>query len=58
MWLDKIPLTSISPMEIIHMDLFKYMGGDYLSIHDQVSTYCFMFELRHTNSKEILMKIR
>ena len=56
--LDKIPLTSLNPMDIIHADLFKYQGTDYLSIHDQVSTYCFMFQLRHTDSKEVLMKLK
>ena len=37
--LDKIPLTSLSPMQIIHANLFKYFGKDYMSICDQVSTY-------------------
>ena len=55
--MDKVPLTSLSPMQVIHCDLFKYMGKDYMSICDQVSTYTFLFNMKHTDTREILEKI-
>ena len=54
---DKIPLTSLSPMDILHADLFQYQGSQYLSVRDQVSTYTFMFELRQTDSRSIIKKL-
>ena len=45
-------------MEIIYADLFKYMGKNYLSVRDQVSSYTFMFDMKHTDTKEIMEKLR
>ena len=37
--INKILLTSLELMSILHTDLFKYKNTDYLVTRDQVSTY-------------------
>merc|ERR1712059_143257 len=36
---DKIKLTALEPMDILHIDGFQYNGLDYIAIRDQVSEF-------------------
>merc|ERR1712059_179906 len=39
---DKIKLTSLNPMDIIHVDGFNYNGMEFITIRDQVSQFTWM----------------
>ena len=52
--LDKISLTELEPMSIIHIDLFQFKKKDYLSMRDQVSTFTWFSHLPTTDMSKVL----
>ena len=52
--MDKIPLTSLQPMQIIHVDLFQFGPNHYVSTRDQVSSYTWFSYLGLTNTTKVL----
>ena len=54
---DKIELTKLEPMDILHIDGFQYNGLDYISIRDQVSDFTWFDKLNKTDTQSILNKL-
>ena len=54
---DKIPLTSIEPMTILHMDLLQWSQKHYLAIRDHCSTYTWMSHLVRPDSSHVLEQL-
>ena len=55
--MDKIPLTDLQPMSVIHCDLFQFGSKHYISIRDQVSTYTWFSYLGLTNTEKVLIEL-
>ena len=54
---DKIPLTSLEPMSILHLDLLMFAQKHYLSIRDHISTYTWMSHLHRPDSSHVLEEL-
>ena len=57
MRLDKIKLTDIAPMSILHCDLFAFGEKNFLSVRDQQSTLTWMFPLNSTTTDRVLRQL-
>ena len=55
--LNKIPLTSLEPMTIPHIDLFKYKDTDYLVTRNKIATYYWMSKLNRTDTTQIIKEL-
>ena len=55
--LGKIPLTDLKPMEIVHIDLFKYAGKECVSMKYQVSTFTCFSQLPTTDTERVLKEL-
>ena len=57
LWLDKISLTELQPMSIIHMDIFKYEDRDYVLMRVQLSTFIWFSNLPTTDTSRVLKEL-
>ena len=51
---DKLKLTDLEPMLVLQIDQFHHGQKNYLSVHDQLSTYSWMCPLHGTDTSHIL----
>ena len=54
---DKIKLSSLEPMDIIHRDQFEFNGVQYLAMRDQLSCYTWMYKLTQTDTSHVLTQL-
>ena len=54
---DKIKLTSLEPMDAIHVDGFSYNGAEFIAIRDQINQFTWMHKLSKTNTQTVLTKL-
>ena len=57
MRLDKIKLTDLSPMSIIHCDLFSFSEKQFLSVCGQQTTLTWMYPLNSTTTDRVLQQL-
>ena len=54
---DKITLTSIQPMNILHLDILQFSCKYYLSCRDHYSKYTWMSQLPRPDSRHVLQEL-
>lgn len=55
--IDKLKLTDLEPMGVLHIDQFQYAQKKYLAIRDQLLTYSWMSHLKGTDTTQILKEL-